>query len=152
MIKALAELYNSLKNEGRIVEAEELLDLIIEAQLEDEGDWFGEDDYKDPRVQEDRRPKEFRVPTGFSAVSQMNRHFRTNEPANADAYSWERATKPSPGDWNTNNGTIALCDQRGDIYCWLPKDGPRTVPFEKAMELLLDGGYKRKQFYVPFSN
>lgn len=151
MIKALAELYNSLKNQGRIVEAEELLDLIIEAQIE-EGGSFGEDDYKDPRVQEDRKPKRFSVPTGFSPVSQLNRAFRTKEPESASAYSWERATKPSPGNWNQNNGTIAICDQNGDIYCWLPKDGPRTVSYEQAMDALLDSGYTRLQFYVPFSN
>jgi hypothetical protein len=161
MIRQLANLYNTLKIQGRVIEAEELLDLIVEAGYDEESsdDWksyTGADDYKDPRVQEPapKAERSFKVPSqGLTSVRNLNRHFKTREPETADRFDWERATVPRPGTWNQNNGTIAICDGKGRIFCWINNGGKsRTYSYEKTMDAILDAGFEQQQFYVPFSS
>ena len=158
MIRQLANLYNTLKIQGRAIEAEELLDIIVEANF-DEADLSADqsaDTYKDPRVQEPAPEAErsFRVPSpGLTSVKNLNKHFKTREPETADQFDWERATVPTPGTWNQNNGTIAICDERGRIHCWINTGAKgRTFSYEKTMDAILDAGFSQVQFYFPFSS
>lgn len=95
--------------------------------------------------------KTFNAPIGFTEVSKLG----GREPSTIGEYESQGLTGAEPGTWAQNNGTLALVASSGDIYVWIPKSdpsAPRAVPYDKAIRLLNEAGFKKGNFYVPFSN
>lgn len=102
-------------------------------------------------LQEQKETTNYTLPVGFTRAEQLP----GNEPSTVDAYNAQGLTGAEIGTYAQNNGTIAAIDSQGNVGVWIPKsdpDAPREVPYEKAIQSLEDAGYKKKNFYVPFSN
>ncbi len=97
------------------------------------------------------------IPSGFSSVAEMNRVYGQNHPTTIQEYAAQGLSVPQPGEYADNNGesgSIVLADYTGAMHVMVPTSNTETnkTRYQQATAKLEQLGYKKSDFFVPFSN